>query len=252
VSAWVHRLVRWRRATDLKLVGGLALVALLLLGFVELADRVTDGPLSFDEQLLVALRRPGDLSAGRWGGGFTSMMRDLTSLGSGTITGLLSVGLVGYLLLTERPWAAAFVVVAVLGAWFLNDQLKDLFARERPSVVPHLMGATHASFPSGHTMISATLYPTLAELFGRLLSRRRARLYLMAAAVALAILVGFTRIYLGVHYPSDILAGLCMGFGWALAFGLVARALQRRRVLERRGVDEDDADELHAHPDPAE
>lgn len=229
----------WAKATDLELIGSLLLLGILTLVFVRIADAVSDAPLSIDERILLALRDPADPSVGLGGDSFPSMVRDTTALGSGTLTGLFSFGLVGYLLLTGRPGAAIFVVIAVLGSWGLNDLLKEWFARERPTIVPHMMTANEPSFPSGHTMISATFYPTLAEIFGRLVTRRRARIYLMLLGVALAMLVGFTRVYLGVHYPSDVVAGLCTGLGWALLCGIVVRMLQKRRIFTTAAHDED-------------
>lgn len=224
----------WLRARDLELIASFLVVGLLVFVFLRVADRVGEGPLSIDERILLALRAPGDITQPLGGEAMTGILRDLTALGSGTVTGLFTVGLIGYLLLTRRPSAALFVTAAVLGCWLLNDLLKELFDRDRPTIVPHLMPAHEPSFPSGHTMISATLYPTLAELFGRLVTEARARLYLMSIAILLALLIGLSRVYLGVHYPSDVVAGLCLGFGWALCCGIAARLLQKHRVLASR------------------
>lgn len=232
------RLRSWLKARDLDLVGGFLLLGVLLLVFMQIADAASDKPLTIDERILLALRDPSDVSVGIGGDTFQSMVRDVTALGSGTLTGLFTFGLIGYLLLTGRPGAALFVIAAVIGSWLLNDLLKDFYGRDRPTIVPHMITANEPSFPSGHTMISATFYPTLAELFGRLVTRRRARFYLMALGIGLAVLVGFTRLYLGVHYPSDILAGLCAGFSWALICGIVARWLQKRRFLNSEPEDE--------------
>lgn len=233
------RLKEWAKARDLELVGGFLLLGILLLIFMQVADSASARPLTIDERILLALRDPHDIATGIGGPTFQSMVRDVTALGSGTLMGLFTMGLIGYLLLTGRPGAAVFVLAAVIGSWLLNDLLKELYGRERPTIVPHMITANEPSFPSGHTMISATFYPTLAELFGRLVTRRRARFYLMALGIALAVLVGFTRLYLGVHYPSDILAGLCMGFAWALLCGIAARWLQKRHLLKSEATDED-------------
>ncbi len=223
----------WFRIIDLDLIAAFLVFGLLLLAFLELGE----GPISLDERILRALRDPVDPSIGIGPEGFEGTMRDITALGSGTFAVLISVALVGWLLLTGRPGAALFVTIAMFGAWGLNELLKETFARERPTIVPHLMGASDPSYPSGHTMISAVLYPTMAELFGRLVDQRKLRFYLMGMAITVALLVAFSRVYLGVHYLSDVLGGLSMGFAWALVCGIVARVLQRHRVFRSRPLD---------------
>lgn len=224
----------WLRARDLDLIAALFVLALLLWAFIHIGGEVLEGPISIDDRILVALRDPHDLARG-WGGpAMEGAMRDLTALGSGTLAILFSVAFVGWLLLTGRPGAALFVAIAMLGAGWLNDILKDVFGRARPTVVPHLTPASEESFPSGHTMISAVLYPTMAELAGRLVAKKRLRFYLMALAIFMAILVAFSRVYLGVHYPSDVVGGLAAGFAWALVCGIAARWLQRRGVFRTR------------------
>lgn len=222
----------WAKATDLELIASLLLVALFAWAFIELSDQ----PGEVNRRILVALREPGDLSRGLGGPRVEGMVRDITSLGSGTLAILFAGSFIGWLLLTGRPGAALFVAIAMLGAWGLNELLKASFARERPDVVPYLMGASDPSFPSGHTMVSAVLYPTMAQMLGRLVQARRVRFYLMVVAIGIAVLVGFSRLYLGVHYPSDVLGGLVAGFAWALVCGVAARVLQRRRVFRSRPV----------------
>jgi undecaprenyl-diphosphatase len=232
---------RRMESRDLEILIATLSLLLLVLVFIQVATRVTAGPLSIDDRILLAMREPGDPATGLGGSVVLSMARDITALGSGTLNTLFGLAFVGYLLLTKRPAAALFVVIALSGTGVLNTVLKDFFGRERPTIVTHLMPAHEPSFPSGHTMISATFYPTIAELVGRLLPTRRVRLYLMGLAIGLAVLVGLTRIYLGVHYPSDVIAGLCVGFGWALLCGIVARALQRRALIAPESPPEPEA-----------
>jgi undecaprenyl-diphosphatase len=227
----------WLLARDLELVGAALLVVILLFAFIEIADFASDTPRGVDERILLELRDADDPYRGVGPHFLPGMMRDVTALGSATLAIVFSVALVGWLLLTGRPGAAFFVVVAIAGASLLNDVLKDAFERERPTIVPHLMDSSSQSFPSGHTMISAVLYPTMAEIFGRLVRPRRLRYYLMSLAILAAILVGFSRVYLGVHYPSDVIGGLCIGFAWALLCGITARRLQRLQVFRSRPKD---------------
>ncbi|HEX8365674.1 MAG TPA: phosphatase PAP2 family protein [Allosphingosinicella sp.] len=117
--------------------------------------------------------------------------------------------------------------------------LKALFMRPRPDVVAHLVDVTSTSFPSGHATNSAVVYLTLGALLARTQTSRRVRAYLMAVAIALTLTltVGFSRVYLGVHWPTDVVAGWCVGAAWATSCGLLARFLQRRRTLEQPTAD---------------
>jgi undecaprenyl-diphosphatase len=232
------RVAEWLRQRDLELIGSFLVLVLLILGFVQLGALVSGDSRAWDEAILRAMRDPRDASVGLGPAATEGMMRDITALGSGTLSGAFSIALVGWLLLTGRPGAALVVALAVFGGWGLNELLKELYARERPTVVPHLMGATNESFPSGHTMISAVIYPTMAEVFGRMVRQRRVRFYLMGLAIFIAFIVGVSRVYMGVHYPSDVLGGLCMGFAWALVCGIVVRMFQRSGMIRTRAKEE--------------
>jgi undecaprenyl-diphosphatase len=127
----------------------------------------------------------------------------------------------------------AFVFGATSSGFALSVALKALFRRPRPEVVPHLMRAYSSSFPSGHSMISAVVYLTLGVLLAQLVHRRLLKFYFLMLAVLLTVLVGVSRVYLGVHYPTDVLAGWTAGLVWAVLGWLVQRALQRRGQVER-------------------
>jgi undecaprenyl-diphosphatase len=127
---------------------------------------------------------------------------------------------------------AAFAAASVIGGAILSNLLKDFFQRPRPEIVPHLAYAANTSFPSGHSMMSAVTYLTLAALLARSQERRRIKAYFLLLAVLITFLVGVSRIYLGVHWPTDVLAGWTAGTTWALLCWLVARSLQRRKALE--------------------
>lgn len=128
---------------------------------------------------------------------------------------------------------ALLLLASVGGLWLAVFLLKDVYARQRPEIVAAMSDTAGMSFPSGHAMVSAALYPTLAVLVASVVHRLRLKLYLVAFAAVLAIVVGLTRLYLGVHYPTDVLAGWALGFAWAALCGILARTLQRRRVVER-------------------
>jgi undecaprenyl-diphosphatase len=226
-------LVQRDREELLLLVGLLALLGITFV-VVSLAGEVLEGDTQqFDERILAALRKADDPSTPlgpRW---LEIAAHDITSLGSATVLGLTVVAVVGFLLLQGLIRNAAFVLVASVGGWFLNDLLKALFARPRPSIVPHLREVFTMSFPSGHALTSAVVFLTLGALLMRVADRRIVKFYCMAVAIFATLLVGTTRVYLGVHYPTDVLAGWMIGASWALLCWLLARVLDRRAGLRR-------------------
>jgi undecaprenyl-diphosphatase len=125
------------------------------------------------------------------------------------------------------------VLISVLGGFTASELLKQFFQRERPSVVPHLVVVQSLSFPSGHSMLSAVTYLTLGALLIKTVADRATRVYVLAFAVLLPVLVGASRVYLGVHYPTDVLAGWCAGLAWAVLCSIVAEWLQKRGAVER-------------------
>ena len=228
---------RWKVATDSVelglLVGALTLV-LLVLTFARLSDLVIEGDTrQFDEQVLASLRDPQNPSqpiGPRW---LEGAALDITALGSGFVLGLVVLAIVGFLLLQGTYRTALFVLVATTGGSLLNTGLKEVFQRPRPEVVPHLREVMSLSFPSGHAMTSAAVYLTLGALLMRITERRLTKLYCMGIAMLLTALVGTSRVYLGVHYPTDVLAGWLAGMSWALLCWIIERWLERRTELAR-------------------
>ena len=209
-------------------------VLLLIFTFAELADEVLEGDThGFDTWVLRALRQPGNPGLPIGPAWLQSAALDITALGSLTVLGLATFAIAGFLLLQGMTRTAAFVVVATSGGWLLNDLLKETFQRTRPDVVPHLREVMSLSFPSGHAMTSAAVYLTLGALTMRVADRPVTKFYCMAIAMLVTFLVGVSRVYLGVHYPTDVLAGWLMGFTWALACWAVERRIERRAGLRR-------------------
>lgn len=208
------------------------LIGCALMGFAELADEVADGDThAFDRAVMLAMREPGD-SADPWGPAWFEMMaRDVTSLGGTVVLTLLTLAAVGFMLLRRQWGGASFVVVSVAGGTVISSALKSLFGRARPDVVPHLMEATSASFPSGHSMLAMVTYLTLGAVLAEVQQTPRIKIYILAWAVFLALIVGLSRVYLGVHWPTDVLAGWCIGSAWALLCGSVALWMQRRGMM---------------------
>jgi undecaprenyl-diphosphatase len=145
------------------------------------------------------------------------------------------IAVIGYLALERLRHAMWLVAIAAGGGLAVSTLLKQLVGRTRPDVVPHLMTVATASFPSGHSMLSAVAYLTLGALLARMSPRKTVKVYFLSLAVLLTLLVGLSRVYLGVHYPTDVLAGWSAGLAWALLCWLVARSLQRRGAIENPG-----------------
>ena len=211
-------------------------VVLAVYGFLELAEELREGEMhKFDEWLLRLVRRtdnPALLIGPPW---LAEAVTDFTALGSTAILTTVVLCAIGYLALLHRYGAATFVLVAAAGGGLLSVALKQVFARTRPDVVPHLVTVEGLSFPSGHSMAAAVIYLTLGALLARFVARRPIRVYVIGISLGLTCLIGITRVCLGVHYPTDVLAGWAAGLGWALLCWLVARYLQHRGTVESPG-----------------
>jgi undecaprenyl-diphosphatase len=226
--------LRARSLQELVPFATLAVIAALLAIFGKLANEVRDGETyAFDEALLRALRNPNDLADPIGPAALEHVMRDVTSLGSFTLVAFVSLAAIGYLLIDGKRAAALFVLVAIAGGVVISESLKHVFARPRPELVAHLVDVQTASFPSGHAMLSAVTFLTLGALLARVLSRRRLKAYVLSVAIGLTLLIGASRVYLGVHWPTDVLAGWCAGAAWAMACWLVATWLQARGRIEQ-------------------
>ena len=231
---WLSKAVEWLGGHELAVLLGSLCVVASTWGFVLLASQVAKGHTkSFDEQILIALRVPGDLSRPIGPAWLEESARDVTALGSTIVLGLSTLAVAGFLALDRRYSAMGFVVGAVVSGWFLSFLLKSAFDRPRPELVPHLMRVYFSSFPSGHSMMSAVVYGTLGSLLSSLVQdQRRLKFYFLAIAAILSILVGLSRVYLGVHYPTDVLAGWSAGLAWSTLCWLVSRRLMREGAIE--------------------
>ncbi|MGD9617024.1 MAG: phosphatase PAP2 family protein [Alphaproteobacteria bacterium] len=223
---------------EIGLIAGLFVVAALILGFGLLADEVVEGDTAaFDEAILLAFRTPGDTADPIGPPWLEEFGRDVTALGSYAFLGFLFLAMVGYLLLIRKRHLAVLMSVSVLGGEVLSNVLKIGFGRPRPELVAHGAQVFTASFPSGHAMLSAVTFLTIGALLTRVHTDRRLDIYFMALAVLLTIAVGLSRVYLGVHYPTDVLAGWCLGAAWAALCWVVALWLQARGEVEPESGD---------------
>jgi undecaprenyl-diphosphatase len=234
-----HDIMPWRSSwnwAEFRILFAIALIAGTAFGILQLGSEISAGETrAFDEAILLAFRNPADHAdpIGPWW--LEVMMKDVTSLGSTVVLTFITLTAIGYLLIERKFAAALFVFVAIGGGSLLSTLLKIGFERPRPDLVAHAAEVYTASFPSGHALMSAVTYLTLGALLARLQQRRRLKLYFLGVAVFLTAIIGVSRVYLGVHWPTDVLAGWCVGAAWALACWLVARWLQQRGEVEGEG-----------------
>jgi undecaprenyl-diphosphatase len=211
----------------------LILGAAALFVFAKIANEVGQGDTrAFDEWLLLSLRTPGDPAVPIGPKRVQELMRDITALGSTGVLTIMILSVAGFLAMTRKGHAAILVLVSVVGGTLISQTMKFAFARPRPDLVPHGAEVYTASFPSGHSMMSAVVYLTLGALLARTQPDRSVKVYIMTIAVALTMMVGISRVYLGVHWPTDVLAGWSLGGLWALLCWIVMVWLQRRGNVE--------------------
>lgn len=221
----VSQIYRWILKHEPRSVVLIAIVAFGTWGFIELADEVLEGESQVvDQSILLSFRseqNPADPLGPRW---FEEAARDLTSLGSMTLLHLVVLFAAGYFLLSRQRALALFLVFSVGLGTLVSSLLKVGFDRPRPDLVPHAVEVYTQSFPSGHSSMSALVFLTLAALLARAQETRRIKIYLLSISIFLTLLVGMSRVYLGVHWPTDVLAGWMFGTAWAagswLVFGL--------------------------------
>lgn len=227
----------WLGQNELAVLVMIALAAGGAWAFAVLAEEVVEGEThALDQMVLLAMRDPTDPSdplGPRW---LEETVRDFTALGSTGILIFITLGVAGFLVQRREYRMTWLVLMAVGGGMLLTTLLKQGFDRPRPDLVPHGTFVTAASFPSGHAMVSAATYLTLGALLARTQSRRRLKAYLLLLAILLTVAIGVSRVYLGVHWPTDVLAGWTAGAVWAIISWLVARWLQRRGVVEEEKI----------------
>jgi len=179
--------------------------------------------------VLLALRDPGNPSnplGPRW---LHEVGRDITGLGGITVLTLLTTATLGYLWIRRQHRAGWVLLAGVLGAALMSQLLKQAFDRPRPDLVPHMAEVYSASFPSGHAMMSAATYLLLGLMLAHVHRGRRVRAYIVTVSVVVALLVGVSRVYMGVHWPTDVLAGWALGALWAIVVWTLAHRRGPRR-----------------------
>lgn len=214
-------------------IAAIGVAALALFAFAKLGEEMVEGDTrAFDEYLLLALRShddPSDPIGPRW---FEEMMRDFTALGGTGVLILITLVVVGFFSIMKKRDMALMMFGSVAIGMILSQALKWGYSRPRPDLVPALTQVSTLSFPSGHAMMSAVAYLTLGVLCARTSLPRIAKGYLLSVAIVLTLIIGISRVYLGVHWPTDVLAGWAGGAAWAILCWLVLLWLQDRGKVE--------------------
>lgn len=234
------RIGNWLRDGRARALALAMLCALGGWGFLEIADEVAeDEAKRIDEAILLSLREPGDTADPLGPIWLEEAARDITALGSFAVLLIVTAVTAAWLVVTNKRSGAVLFLCAVLTGVALSTLLKGAYARERPDLVAHQMHAFTASFPSGHSLLSALIYLSVGALFASTQPKLAVKAFILLFSVAIAGLVGISRIYLGVHWPTDVLAGWCAGAAWAILWGLIALRFLPRRETETSGMEAD-------------
>ncbi|MBS0477879.1 MAG: phosphatase PAP2 family protein [Proteobacteria bacterium] len=208
---------------------GLFVASLVGLG-AYLADELVEGEgWAIDRRLLIGLRVAGDLQRPIGPHWIQQSAVDISALGGPTLMWLFGVSGLVWLVCRRQRAEAAWIGASLIGASLISSSLKYAIDRPRPALVPHLAQVTDSSFPSGHSLVSAALYLTLALMLAEDARSWAARGAIVGFGALLVVLIGCSRVYLGVHWPSDVLGGWCFGTAWALAVFAANRRLHRKR-----------------------
>ncbi|MBU3016858.1 phosphatase PAP2 family protein [Paraglaciecola agarilytica] len=215
---------------DSKQIGLFILLSIACWLFIELAGVViADKTMQIDEQLVLLFREPFDLSdpiGPKW---VEELMRDITALGGVGILVMVTLIATTFLLLSGQKKAALLVLLGIATGMVLSFSLKYGFSRPRPDLVPHGSYVYTSSFPSGHAMMSSLVYFTVGEMLAQQQSKRKLKTFFYSVAAVFTISIGLSRVYLGVHYPTDVLAGWLVGCSWALLIYFIYRGIKLRR-----------------------
>jgi undecaprenyl-diphosphatase len=229
----------WFRDRDLRILVAVLLVVAGGWAFRILADLVAEGTTrDIDRRLILALRQPdnpADPIGPPW---LEEAGRDFTAMGGYAVLTFVTMAAACSLGILRKHHAAWLLVGATVGGLGVMHFLKALVNRPRPDLVPHLSHVATTSFPSGHAMLSAVVYLTLGAMLARFVEDRWLKSFILLLALLLTFLIGVSRVYLGVHYPTDVLAGWTAGLVWAIFCWLLTRALQRRGAVESDGANQ--------------
>jgi undecaprenyl-diphosphatase len=238
MSHWLRKAKEFLSKREPLVLFSALILLLALWGLFALTDEVLEGDTqSLDLRIMNALRQPGPGQGAkpipigpRW---LKSAMLDITALGGVAVLTLLVGGVIGFLIMIRHYHMMWLVLLASAGAALVNTSVKALIDRPRPPMDLRLTEVSTPSFPSGHSTLSAAVYLTLGTLLAQTVKKKRAKAYFIGVALLLTMLVGFSRVFLGVHFPSDVLAGWTSGIIWAILIWLLGRHLQRKGAIEQ-------------------
>ncbi|MEH6664461.1 MAG: phosphatase PAP2 family protein [Brevundimonas sp.] len=222
-----HRLLTLARS-EIGPLTALFVGAAGVLTFVEIADDMTEADgRALDGMILDALRPHAD-PGHAWGPWWLEeAMADLTALGGISVLGLFALAVIGFLLIQRKRLSALMLVAGLAGGVALSEGFKSVFERERPPAQFQAVDTINASFPSGHALLSTVFYLTVGVMLARVLPSKRLKVWVMAMAVIVAMLVGLSRVYLGAHWATDVFAGWSLGAAWAMVLWLAAHLIER-------------------------
>jgi undecaprenyl-diphosphatase len=238
---FLRRMMRVAR-TEIAAVTALFVVGAGVAIFADLAEDMGEGDgQAFDQSVLSAIRPHADPSdaLGPWW--LEEAAADLTALGGIAVLSLFATIVVLFLILQRKRLSALLLLVGLGGGVALSEGLKSVFERDRPPLVYQAVDTINASFPSGHALLSAVFYLSIGVMLSRAFPQRRFKAYVLAVAMVLTLLVGLTRVYLGAHWATDVLAGWSVGAAWAMMLWLVAYAVQRRQAVHSGGLHDEPA-----------
>lgn len=243
MKSWPSFILTNIKAWEITILLSLLAFVLGLWGFLELTDEILENEIfGYDEWVLNSLRRGGNPVGPPW---MPEVMRDITSLGSTAVLVIVLASVSGFLALQKKFRSALLTIITAGSGVLVVIALKYFLARERPDIITHMVEVTSLSYPSGHAMMSAVVYLTLASMVALLQDHRRTKIYSIVMALLLTFLIGSSRVYLGVHYPSDVLAGWSMGLAWASLCWLVVRFTGWSDLLPVEDESDDDVPELN-------
>jgi undecaprenyl-diphosphatase len=221
---------QWKRTELFGLLMMLTGLAVLMILVSQLGQPSLQ---NFDEAVVRNLRNVNNPATPIGPGWFQELTRDFTALGGYGILSTITILVTTFLHLERRPARGHFIVVTVLAGYSLSMMLKAIIARPRPDIVPWLSNVHSSSFPSGHSMMSAVVYLSLGLMLSDLTSRRLVKTFVVVAPLTISALVSFSRVYMGVHYPTDVVAGWWLGISWSLACWLAIRRWRAFREVRR-------------------